>query len=203
MITYFVRQFLEGGDDRAGRGAAAPCGLATATCHTRPARGNPQPRAGSNAVLRIGTAECACALPVSPHRGLPHLRRGSRTTLRCRNVRYSCGTDRCVLRNPFVHLTTGWAMHRNGHAREAFEQNPLGLKTGCNECARARALNEYVGQRRTPSGDAINVYGSVAAPPLCARDKMVRRERGRCDIAYCAKSADRFDFRARRESSKF
>ena len=109
-------------------------------------------------------AERACALPVSPYLGLPHLRRGSRTTLRCRDVRYSCGADRRVLRNPFVHLTTGWALHRNGHAREAFEQNPLGLKTGCNEGTRVRALNEYVGQRRTPSGDAINGYDSVAAP---------------------------------------
>jgi hypothetical protein len=50
---------------------------------------------------------------------------------------------------------------------------------------------------------AINVCGSVAAPPLCARDRMVRRERGHCDIACRAKSADRFDFKAREESSKF
>jgi hypothetical protein len=201
MITYFVRQFLEGGTIV----PAAALPRRVGSRRRLAIRGrlavirNPEPVR----TLFCVTTECACALPVSPHRGLPHLRRGPRTTLRCRNVRYACGTDRCVLRNPFVHLTTGWAMHRNGHAREAFEQKPLGLKTGCNECTRARALNEYVGQRRTPSGDAINVCGSVAAPPLCARDKTVRRERGRCDIAYCAKSADRFDFRARRESSKF
>ena len=69
-------------------------------------------------------------------------------------------------------------MHRNGHARKAFEQNPLGLKTGCNECTRARALNEYISQRRTPSGDAINLCGSVAAPPHCARDRMVDANAG-------------------------
>jgi hypothetical protein len=49
MITYFVRQFLEGGT--IARAAALPRRVATATCHTRPARGNPQPRAGSNAVF--------------------------------------------------------------------------------------------------------------------------------------------------------
>jgi len=32
---------------------------------------------------------------------------------------------------------------------------------------------------------------------------MVRRERGGCDIAWRAKSADRFDFSASEESSKF
>lgn len=117
-------------------------------------------------------------LPSAPARcqflrtaGCRTLRSGSRTTLQYGSARYSCGPDRCVLRHPFMHLTAGWAMHRNGHARKAFEQNPLGLKTGCNECTRARALNEYVGQRRTPSGGAINVCGSVAAPPLCARDR--------------------------------
>jgi len=41
-------------------------------------------------------------------------------------------------------------MHRNGHARKAFEQNPLGLKTGCNECTRAWALNEYIGHDELP-----------------------------------------------------
>ena len=119
------------------------------------------------------TLPSAPAPPVSAHLGLPRLRRGSRTTLEGRNARWSCGVDRCVLRHPFVHLTAGWAMHRNGHARKAFEQNPLGLKTGCNECTRVRALNEYISQRRTPSGDAINLCGSVAAPPHCARDRMV------------------------------
>ena len=124
-------------------------------------------------------------LPSAPARrpflrtaGCRTLRRGSRTTLQYGSARYSCGPDRCVLRHPFMHLTAGWAMHRNGHARKAFEQNPLGLKTGCNECTRVRALNEYISQRRTPSGDAITLCGSVAAPPHCARDRMVGTNAG-------------------------
>ena len=97
------------------------------------------------------------------------LRRGSRTTLQYGSARYSCGPDRCVLRHPFMHLTAGWAMHGNGHARKACEQNPLGLKTGCNECTRARALNEYVGQRRTLSGGDKRVRFSRRAPALRTR----------------------------------
>jgi hypothetical protein len=92
MITYFVRQFLEG-DDCAGCGAAALWGgwraqrlamrgrLAVIRNFER------SERFLERAVLPVGTAERARAPLVSPHLGLPRLRRGSRTTLEGRNAR--------------------------------------------------------------------------------------------------------------------
>jgi len=66
MITYFVRQFLEG-DDCAGCGAAAPWGLVRTATYARPARGNSQPRAGSSAFpnmpfypLKLPSAPARC-----------------------------------------------------------------------------------------------------------------------------------------------
>jgi len=139
-----------------------------------PARGSPQPRAGpTGSNVRFAYSNCrarSCVTSFSVP-DVDHSRRGARAALQCRSVRYSCGADRCVLRHPFVHLTAGWAMHRNGHARQAFEQDPLGFETGCNECARARALNEYVGQRRAPSGDPINIRAVQSPRPVCARTR--------------------------------
>jgi len=171
MITYFAGQFLEGAGQlrwlrhwravrarvirnrETVRALARTCGFTYSNCRGRP------------------RAACLCAPRIAA------LKTRLENDPAVRNARYSCGPDRCILWHPFVHLPAGWAMHRNGHARKAFEQNPLGLKTGCNECARARALNEYIGQRRTPSGDAINVWFSRRAPALRTRQDGSARTR--------------------------
>jgi hypothetical protein len=92
MITYFVRQFLEGDDAPV---AALPHYGGGWRAQRLAMRGRlavirnfeRSERFLERAVLPIGTAERARAPLVSPHLGLPRLRRGSRTTLEGRNAR--------------------------------------------------------------------------------------------------------------------
>ena len=160
LVPLFDLKFL-----RRTRGAR--CRNFKSASLARSARGSPQPRECDRfqrVVLLTLNYRARSRVTSFGVPDVDHSRRGARAALQRRSARYACGANACVLRHPFVHLTAGWAMHRNGHARKAFEQDPLGLETGCNECTRARALNEYISQRRAPSGDAINVCGSVAVP---------------------------------------
>src|SRR5262249_4677343 len=55
--------------------------------------------------------------------------RRARTIERSRSARLQYGAYPCILGLPLMHLTAGWAAHRNRDARKAFEQNPLGSET--------------------------------------------------------------------------
>jgi hypothetical protein len=67
-----------------------------------------------------------------------------------RIARLPRGADPGVTGLPFVDLAARRAAQWNCDARKALEQNPLGLESGRNRGARARALNQNVSQGRVP-----------------------------------------------------
>src|SRR5262249_6424743 len=80
-----------------------------------------------------------------------------------------------VLRVPFVDLTAGGAMQRNGNARKAVQQDPLGLEPGRNRRARAWTLNKNISHSELPwSSDQARSHAEACMAATVTR---YRRER--------------------------
>jgi len=142
----------------------------TATCYARSARGNSQPRAGPSAssnthtgtLITTGLKTEWILLKSLPRVPIPvHCPA-------CGQMHKWVPQDASIDPTRLARFATHQGRSRAASTRDAEKQAVRG---------RARQF-EYISQRRTPSGDAINLCGSVAAPPHCACDRMIGANAG-------------------------